>query len=54
MGGGMDELDDKQKRRNALQQVSVRLRLYYAALKAKYEQETDALVERVAKLLNKD
>ena len=54
MGGGMNELDDnKRELRRARQQVSERLRRYYAALKAKYEQETDALMERVAKLLNK-
>jgi predicted transcriptional regulator len=50
----MKELDDKKRElRRARQQVSERLRHYYAALKAKYEQETDALMERVAKLLNK-
>jgi hypothetical protein len=53
MGGGMNELDDKQKLRRARQQASKRLRRYYAALKAKYEQEKDALTERVAKLVNK-
>ena len=50
----MNELDDKKRElRRARQQVSERLLHYYAALKAKYEQETDALMERVAKLLNK-
>jgi hypothetical protein len=50
----MSEPDDKKRElRRARQQVSERLLHYYAALKAKYEQETDALMERVAKLLNK-
>ena len=51
MGGGMNELDNKKRElRRARQQVSERLRRYYADLKAKCEQ--DALMERVAKLLN--
>jgi len=52
MGGGMNELDDKKRElRRARQQVTKLLRRYYAALKAKCEQ--DALMERVAKLLSK-
>jgi hypothetical protein len=49
-----DKLKAKRKERMARQHVSRRLRLFYEALKTKYEKERDALMERLSALLNKD
>ena len=50
----MNELYDKRKLRRARQKVSDQLRLYYLALKEKYERESDALMKKLNSLLNRD